>query len=69
MSGGILKYFKPLKDGELTPKARKMAVNEVKKCERVAPTGQKRGHYDFVSGDNKLKVAKYASDKGVTESL
>ena len=42
MSGHrILIYFKLLKDGELTPKARKMAVNEVKKCEWVAPTGPK----------------------------
>ena len=69
MSGGILKCFKPLKDGELTPKARKMALNEVDKCEWAVPIGWKRGHYDFVSGDDKLKVAKYASDKGVTESL
>jgi len=30
----LFKYFKPLKDGELTPKARKMAVNEVKSVNR-----------------------------------
>jgi len=44
---GILKYFKPLKDSELTPKSRELASNEVKKFkERSATVGIKRGCYE-----------------------
>jgi len=70
---GILKYFKyfkPLKDSELTPKSRELTSNEVKKCkERSAIVGIKRGHYNFFSPENKAKVAKYTLENGVTALL
>jgi len=70
---GILKYFKRTNDTTLTLKAREMAEKEVKKLEEavaeVARTGIKRGHYDFLSDENKAKVAKYALQHGVTSSL
>ena len=47
-----------------------MASKEVKKCEeRTGTPGMKRGRYDFFSPENKAKVAKYASENGVTASL
>ena len=67
---GILRYFKRLKENELTPKSRELAYKEVKKCEeRTAAGGMKRGRYEFCSPTNKAKVAKYASENGVTASL
>ena len=67
---GILRLFKPLKESELTPKSRELASKEVKKCEeRTATLGMKRGYYDIFSPENKAKVAKYASENGVTASL
>ena len=67
---GIFRYFKRLKENELTPKSRELAYKEVKKCEeRTAAGGMKRGRYEFCSPTNKAKVAKYASENGVTASL
>ena len=67
---GILRFFKPLKESELTPKLRELASKEVKKCkERTATLGMKRGRYDFFSPENKAKVAKYALENDVTASL
>ena len=65
---GILKYFKRTKEVTITPKVREMAAKEVKKVEdaaaEAARAGMKRGHYDFLSDDNKAKVAKYALEHG-----
>ena len=67
---GILRFFKPLKESELTPKSKELASKEVKKCkERTATLGMKRGSYDFFSPENKAKVTKYALESGVTASL
>jgi len=67
---GILKYFKPLKDSELTTKSRELASNEVKKCkERSATVGIKRGYYNFFSPENKAQVAKHTLENGMTASL
>ena len=67
---GILRFFKPVKESELNPKSRELASKEVKKCEeRTGTPGMKRGRYDFFSPENKAKVAKYASENGVTASL
>ena len=67
---GILRYFKWLKENKLTPKSRELTLKEVKKCEeRTEVREKKRGHYEFFSPTNKAKVAKYASENGVTASL
>ena len=67
---GILRFFKLLKESELTPKSRELASKEVKKCKwRIATQGMKRGCYDFFSPENKAKVARYASENCVTASL
>jgi len=70
---GILKYFKQSKEVVITPKVKEMAVKEGKKVEdaaaEAAKAGMKREHYDFLSDDNKAKVAKYTLEYGVTLSL
>ena len=67
---GILRFFKLLKESELTPKLRELASKEVKKCEeRTATLGMNTERYDFFSPENKAKVAKYAAENGVTASL
>ena len=48
---GILKFFKPLKGGELTQKCRELADKEVtqkvkKLDERTVAVGMKRGNYE-----------------------
>ena len=64
---GILRFFKLLKENELNPKSRELASEQIEKCkERTATLGMKRGCYDFFSPKNKAKVAKYASENGVT---
>ena len=43
---------------------------EIKKIEDLLQrTGSKRGHYSFISVENKAKIAKYASEHGVTALL
>jgi len=66
---GILKYFKRTNEATLTLKAREMAAKEVKKVEEAARAGVERGHYDFLSDDNKAKVAKHTLQHSVTSSL
>ena len=49
----ILKFFKPLKGGELTQKSRELADKEValevkKLDERRVAVGMKRGNYDRI---------------------
>ena len=70
---GLLKYFKRTNEVTITPKAREMAAKEVKKVEdaaaEAAKAGMKRGHYSFLSDDNKAKIAKHALDHGVTTSI
>ena len=71
---GILKFFKPLKGGELTQKSRELADKEValevkKLDEKIVAVGMKRGNYEFYTPQNKVKVAKYAAEYGVTSSL
>ena len=58
----ILRFFKPLKESDLTPKSRESASKEVKKCEeRTATVGIKRGPCDLqyhctTQGSNKLAI-------------
>jgi len=62
---GILEYFKQTNKVLITPEVKKN--EDVAKAQATA--GMKRGHYDFWSDNNKAKVAKYAFDHDVTESL
>ena len=64
----------PLKGGELTQKSRELADKEValevkKLDEKIVAVGMKRGNYEFYTPQNKVKVAKYAAEYGVTSSL
>ena len=58
---GIFKYFKQITEVKLT-KTREMAAKEVKKVEEeteeAAQTGEKRGHYNFLTDESKAKVIK-----------
>ena len=42
---------------------------EIKKTEDIQRTGSKWGNYTFVSLENKVKIAKYASEHSVTASM
>ena len=78
-SRSILEFFKPAKDSSDThssPRLKSVPAEvanfvekEIKKTEDLQRTGSKRGNYTFVSSENKAKIAKYASEHGVTASM
>ena len=76
MSNSILSYFKcksgnlPTFKSSLPPNVVASALKEVNKVQTSDErNGRKRGSYGIFSAKDKAKVAKYASENGVTASL
>ena len=81
-SGSILEFFKPTKDSSddcwlksVPASVADLVEKEIRKTsedlQRTATdaTGTKRGNYAFVTAESKAKIAKYASENGVTASI
>ena len=74
-SRSITDFFKPLRPNQERDPALPhgfawSAIKEIKKVEEDAERiGSKRGNYTAISAENKAKIAKYASENGVTASL
>ena len=76
MSNSILSYFKfksgnsPTFKSSLPPNVVASGLKEVNKVQTSDErNGRKRGRYGIFSAKDKAKVAKYASENGVTASL
>ena len=75
MSSGILSYFKCKSEStafksSLPPSIVQSALKEVNKTQTLdEKNGRKRGSYGIFSAQDKAKIAKYASENGVTASL
>ena len=82
-SRSILEFFKPTKDSGDDHRLKSVPASvadlasrkEIRKTsenlQRIATdaTGTKRGNYAFVTAESKAKIAKYASENGVTASI
>ena len=81
-SRSILEFFKPTKDSgddrrlkSVPATVADLVEKEIRKTsedlQRTATdaTGTKRGNYAFVTAESKAKIAKYASENGVTASI
>ncbi len=65
----LLKYFKP-SPGSTPPSCSSSLLAEVEEeTKRVQEKGKKRGQYTRLSQEEKAKVARYASENGVPNTL
>ena len=75
MSRSITDFFKPSRTNQERGSALphgyvRSAIKETKKVEEDAERiGSKRGDYAVISAENKARIARYASENGVTASL
>ena len=75
MSRSITDFFKPSRPNQEKGSALPhgylwSAIKEIKKVkEDTKSTGSKRGNYAVISAKNKARIARYASENGVTASL